>query len=689
MAPSKETPDNAVQVPSSSTFSFKAPFPPSSSNFAVPSPIKQRRVSHVLPNSPRVVQAWNFRDDTDLGSHVPETESTTPAKKGKMRKLTNGAESEPFTERKARKKWSDEETQMLVQGCNRHGVGNWKTILSDPTLQFDNRSPVDLKDRHHYPNARTHLSSKVRSTLPDGTSLFEKTRSKKRRPFTEEEDRALKAGYEIHGTVWATIVKDPVFREQGRRSTDLRDRFRNAFPELYQAAGYKPRNPSKKRHIEDERMLPVRAATDDQLSMSTTGPVRSRRRAHTSQSLFRGGTKSVPQSATPSDDEESSGGEDDGDSVFKAPPVPVFVDNISTSSSSPSKKLLQFPQESSFSSTDDDDIDMVTFEQLSSVNIPDFMPASGTPHSRYPNDAENQSQTWSGDNEAHATPPGTPHIQRSRGTGAGVRRASESTYGGSHGLHNGRSISVPPSEARAQLTQPLPHPQTPLLLQQTISPQPPPRTPLLQQALSPQPPARPPSHLQQALSPALSSHPSTSSTPMTPPPPPPPPSAAYVLPSLTSATYAWRAMSPEEMNSLNLPFLDLHYHGIGADTDAGNLEAQMQVRQGLALDLAQASVGGVKPSPMGLRQPTLASHGINTAAGPGPNVSVAPIPSVLGKGGGGGGGGVLPGAPSVGSSGLSRSHSHHRGQSAVCPQDLMLRNDNNKRKRASWDGAHA
>jgi len=35
-----------------------------------------------------------------------------------------------------------------------------------------------------------------------------------------------------------------------------------------------------------------------------------------------------------------------------------------------------------------------------------------------------------------------------------------------------------------------------------------------------------------------------------------------------------------------------------------------------------------------------------------------------------------------------RSMSHHRGQSAVCPQDLMLRNDN-KRKRASWDGGHA
>ncbi|KAG8738341.1 hypothetical protein FRC10_006969 [Ceratobasidium sp. 414] len=32
------------------------------------------------------------------------------------------------------------------------------------------------------------------------------------RPFSEEEDEALRLGYEQHGTVWATIVKDPVFQ---------------------------------------------------------------------------------------------------------------------------------------------------------------------------------------------------------------------------------------------------------------------------------------------------------------------------------------------------------------------------------------------------------------------------------------------------------------------------------------------
>jgi hypothetical protein len=186
--------------------------------------------------------------------------------------------------------------------------------------------------------------------FPDGSPLFLQSRQKKRRPFTAEEDRALKEGYDRHGTVWATIVKDPVFREQGRRSTDLRDRFRNAWPELYAKAGYKPRaHAAKKKRTEKDamedpvqgdgaagehthhgiepvgfsgaeaavplatsaervRVQPMRAATDDQLPTTSTpgvGPVR--RRRHTTQgfSSFRSGTKSVPESVTNTDDEAS------------------------------------------------------------------------------------------------------------------------------------------------------------------------------------------------------------------------------------------------------------------------------------------------------------------------------------------------------------------------------------------------
>ncbi|KAF8963299.1 hypothetical protein BDZ97DRAFT_1758781 [Flammula alnicola] len=419
MATNSSSPNNSRPqssgIPSSSTFSFKAPFPVSSA--AGVSALKHRRVSLASPSSPRIVQPWSFRDEMGLhpqasqdasSSNADDGGSIVPEKKGKMRKIdpTQGSDDSPppVAEKKPRKKWSTEETQMLVQGCQLHGVGNWKTILQDPDLKFLDRSAVDLKDRfrtyfpdaykRHYPNARTHLSSKIRSTFADGTSLFEKTRSKRRRPFTEAEDRALKAGYEKHGTTWATIVKDPIFQEQSRRSTDLRDRFRNAFPDLYQAAGYKPRTAAKKK-IEG----PVRAA-DDQLSMSTTGPVRSRRRAKTSQGLLRGGTKSVPQSTAVSEDEESSGGEEEDSEtslVFKTPPTPVFVDNVSTmpfrpfkkpstttTASSSSAPTLSSSARDSFNMDADDEMQLIASD-TDPLHIPDFLP----------NNTHSDMETWS------------------------------------------------------------------------------------------------------------------------------------------------------------------------------------------------------------------------------------------------------------------------------------------------------
>ncbi|KAI6007071.1 hypothetical protein EDD15DRAFT_2394832 [Pisolithus albus] len=406
---STTTTTTTTKPPSAPTFSFTAPLPPSSSSS---SSLKQRRVSLALPSSPRLVPAWNFRDDTGLASHKSSEQPATamPERKGKVRKINNSVDEhcEPdsgliIQQKKPRKKWTEEETQMLVAGCNTWGVGNWKAILKDPSLKFDNRSPVDLKDRfrtyfpdaykEHYPNAKTHLSSKVRSTLPDGRSIFEKTRSKKRRPFTEEEDRALRAGYEKHGTVWAAIVKDPIFQEQNRRSTDLRDRFRNAFPELYQAAGYKPRNSSKKRR-EGGVLVPVRAATDDQLTTSRShiGPTRKKRASR--QGLLRGGTKSVPESATCSEEEESSGCEDDlGAGLLKCPPIST---EASPSGDTPS------------SSEPFAEMDMETIDPLSEpLSIPDYMPSATASQTTWSGlETPVHSSTWS----ANAGSPTSSHI---------------------------------------------------------------------------------------------------------------------------------------------------------------------------------------------------------------------------------------------------------------------------------------
>ena len=51
--------------------------------------------------------------------------------------------------RPAKLKWTEDETQALVEGCNKHGVGSWTQILSDSELmpRFSDRTPGDLKDR--------------------------------------------------------------------------------------------------------------------------------------------------------------------------------------------------------------------------------------------------------------------------------------------------------------------------------------------------------------------------------------------------------------------------------------------------------------------------------------------------------------------------------------------------------------
>lgn len=290
--------------------------------------------------------------------------------------------------------------------------------------------------------------------LPDGSPLFLQSRQKKRRPFTPEEDRALKEGYDRHGTVWATIVKDPVFKEQGRRSTDLRDRFRNAWPELYAKAGYKPRaNAAKKKKADQgpealqgdlkegaqdatrptsepssmstsaglhppavmansaERLRghPVRAATDDQLpivGVSGVGPVR-RKRRHTTQGfgLFRGGTKSSPESMANSEDEASES-ELDWDGPFGDAVIPSSSSNPSATSpravigetadvdmdlSSQDRSVPDFVSTSSLSMSDLTDSSSQAHTSWSELDAP-LHPWSSTPASSSQPSSQSQTQ---------------------------------------------------------------------------------------------------------------------------------------------------------------------------------------------------------------------------------------------------------------------------------------------------------
>lgn len=86
--------------------------------------LKQRRVSLALPSSPKVTDGWSFRDDTRIDASTGASDSSTSGK-DKMRRASVAEDAKladraaiTVPEKRQRKKWTEEETQMLVNGCN-------------------------------------------------------------------------------------------------------------------------------------------------------------------------------------------------------------------------------------------------------------------------------------------------------------------------------------------------------------------------------------------------------------------------------------------------------------------------------------------------------------------------------------------------------------------------------------------
>jgi len=158
-------------------------------------------------------------------------------------------------QKRLRTKWEQSETADLVDGCYEHGVGAWKKILNDPKYRFQNRTPVDLKDRF-----RTHYPQEYKRLYPDAQRVhtpkkpleiepppFDRIQRRQRRPFTQKEDDQLRSGVKKHGVAWSKISRDAELGLSHRKSTDLRDRYRNAFPAEYEALGYSTRPAKKKK----------------------------------------------------------------------------------------------------------------------------------------------------------------------------------------------------------------------------------------------------------------------------------------------------------------------------------------------------------------------------------------------------------------------------------------------------------
>lgn len=222
-----------------------------------------------------------------------DKENQTSEKSG----ITVEKGNEKVKEAKKRKKWSEQETKDLLHGVSRFGIGNWKKILNCPDFSFNQRTAVDLKDRfrtccpgeglksrasktkncskevnpdpHEGASSSTsNVDSSSQDVLPTESSIeqpqstrkqrgdnhrkgpvelaemgiqapFFKTKRRQRREFTEKDDENLLKGFEKYGATWHSMRDDKELGFGTRHPTDLRDRFRIRYPEMYAKAGYK------------------------------------------------------------------------------------------------------------------------------------------------------------------------------------------------------------------------------------------------------------------------------------------------------------------------------------------------------------------------------------------------------------------------------------------------------------------
>ncbi|KAI9163349.1 40S ribosomal protein S4-A [Paramyrothecium foliicola] len=126
----------------------------------------------------------------------------------------------------------------LVEPCQKTKKG----IHSENILIEEEASPThDAASASHNESdsGSKHKKSRAhRKNLADLAELgihgpFKKSQRRERRPFTDQDDREILEGLDLYGPAWTKIQRDPRFNFSSRQPTDLRDRVRNKYPDIY------------------------------------------------------------------------------------------------------------------------------------------------------------------------------------------------------------------------------------------------------------------------------------------------------------------------------------------------------------------------------------------------------------------------------------------------------------------------
>lgn len=114
------------------------------------------------------ISSGNFDDNDGMGMCILKDYAPLEdrAGSGTPMELDKAAAKSKRKAAKPRRKWSEEETNDLLRGVGKHGVGKWTSILEDPEFRFNERSAGDLKDRF-----RTCCPDELRSALGKNSPL--------------------------------------------------------------------------------------------------------------------------------------------------------------------------------------------------------------------------------------------------------------------------------------------------------------------------------------------------------------------------------------------------------------------------------------------------------------------------------------------------------------------------------------
>lgn len=146
---------------------------------------------------------------------------------------------------KRKKYWNKTEIANLIAAIEVHGSASWNAIIQDTTFALKHFSAQDLAKQYYKLLRASDNSNDAEDSFSDMRDQKASQR-RERRAFSAKEDELLLEGFAEHGPRWSKILRDGKAEFAHRRSTDLRDRFRNAFPDRYARAGFKSRAPKLK-----------------------------------------------------------------------------------------------------------------------------------------------------------------------------------------------------------------------------------------------------------------------------------------------------------------------------------------------------------------------------------------------------------------------------------------------------------